>query len=495
MDIYELEPKSVWKHFYTICSIPHPSHHEEALAKAIIAWAQERKLFATSDKAGNVVIRKPASSGMEDSPGVILQAHLDMVPQKATDVSHDFEKDPIRAHIDPANPSWLVATGTTLGADNGIGVAMAMAILEDDNIAHGPLHCLFTVNEEDGMGGARAVEPDLLSGNLLLNLDGEDVGELTIGCAGTIRTGASLSSPASSVPDTVEWFEVTIEGLLGGHSGVDIDKGRANATLALISILSKTRERLYLSDIVGGTAANAIPREARATIGIESGNYAAFKTSFSSGLSALRIALGQKDPGLLGAVTPLGSHSLYPSKALAPEATNSMMTVLSALPNGLVAMETNMPGLIRTSLNLGQLAGSVSDELFELKTMVLVRSSSDAEKESLSTTVEKRLEGAADHGWKVSTRRLSESPAWSPDPSSLLLAEAHKLYREMFGKEPRVTSTHGGLETGLFRARFPAWDMLSLGPTIRHPHSPNERLDIASVRLSYRYLTALLSRL
>ncbi|GAB1457098.1 hypothetical protein MASR2M48_24060 [Spirochaetota bacterium] len=224
MDIYELEPKSVWKHFYTICSIPHPSHHEEALAKAIIAWAQERKLFATSDKAGNVVIRKPASSGMEDSPGVILQAHLDMVPQKATDVSHDFEKDPIRARIDPANPSWLVATGTTLGADNGIGVAMAMAILEDDNIAHEPLHCLFTVNEEDGMGGARAVEPDLLSGNLLLNLDGEDVGELTIGCAGTIRTGASLSSPASSVPDTVEWFEVTIEGLLGGHSGVDIDK-------------------------------------------------------------------------------------------------------------------------------------------------------------------------------------------------------------------------------------------------------------------------------
>jgi dipeptidase D len=495
MDASDLEPRTVWNHFFTICSIPHPSHHEEALGTALLAWAQARGIRATRDGAGNVVMRKPASPGKERAPGVILQAHLDMVPQAASGSGHDFTRDPIRPRLDPADPAWLVATGTTLGADNGIGVAMCMAILEDGALAHGPLECLFTTNEEDGMSGARAIAPDLLSGSVLLNLDGEDDAELTIGCAGAIRTSSELWYPAATPPAGLAWFGASVGGLLGGHSGVDIDKGRANATLALVGLLAKTRARLYIASIDGGTAANAIPREARAVVGIAADQAASFQASFAAGATAVRIALGDKDPGFSAALTPLDGSG-RPARSLDPVGSESMLAVLGALPNGLVAMEPDMPGLIRTSLNLGQLSGSTSEGgRFRLDAMVMVRSSSDAEKESLASTAEKRLAGAVDHGWNVSQKRPAESPAWSPNPSSPLLALAKATYRELFGKDPRVTSTHGGLETGLFRPRFPSWDMISLGPTIRYPHSPDERVDTASVARSYRFVRELLARL
>lgn len=494
MDMYSLEPRPVWKHFFKICSIPHPSHHEDALAEAIVDWAAERGFEASRDSAGNVVIRKAAIPGRESVPGVILQAHLDMVPQAASGVEHSFTEDPIRPRFDPGDPAWLMASGTTLGADNGIGVAIALAIIEDKALSHGPLECLFTVNEEDGMSGARAVEEGLLSGTVLLNLDGEDDDELTFGCAGAIRTASELRRPAIVPPHELAWFEASVEGLLGGHSGVDINKGRANAALVLADLLVKIRSQLYIASMQGGSAANAIPRDARAIVGIAQDKAQLFQSTFMAEAIAQRLALGNKDPGLKAGLLPL-AEDRRPSLSLDPEASDSMLTTLGALPNGLVAMEPDMPGLIRTSLNLGQLSGVCGEDgLFRLNTVVMVRSSSDEEKENLAATVEKRLAGATDHGWTVQGNRPSESPAWSPNQNSPLLAKARSLYRELFGKDPKVTSTHGGLETGLFRPRFPSWDMLSIGPTIRYPHSPDERVLIASVPRSYHFVRALIER-
>ena len=494
METLELEPRSVWTHFFTICSIPHPSHHEEALGAALLSWATARGIQAVKDSAGNVVMKKPASPGKEGARGVILQAHLDMVPQATTGSSHDFIRDPIEPRLDPANPGWLIATGTTLGADNGIGVAMAMAIMEDGALPHGPLECLFTIDEEDGMDGARTLDSGLLSGELLLNLDGEDDSELTIGCAGSIRTLATLTRPSEAVPKGLSWVEASVGGLLGGHSGVDIDKGRANATLALVGLLARTREPIYVASIAGGTAANAIPREARAIVGMPADRIDGFKATFQAEATTIRIALGNRDPGFTASVILLAPEA-YPQQALGPAGSESMLAVLGALPNGLESMEPDMPGLIRTSLNLGQLTGKAAGGTFRLDTTVMVRSSSDEDKERLAATVEKRLAGAVDHGWSVSQHRPSVTPAWTPNAGSPLLAETKAVYRELFGKDPRVTSTHGGLETGLFRPRFPAWDMISIGPNIRYPHSPDERVEIASVARSYRFVRELLKRL
>lgn len=494
MELNKLEPRSVWTHFFTICSIPHPSHHEKALGTALAGWAAMRGLATTTDASGNVVIKKPASIGWEQSRSIILQAHLDMVPQAASGSGHDFTRDPIQPRLDPANPGWLSATGTTLGADNGIGVAMAMAILEDDALVHGPLECLFTINEEDGMDGARSMGTDMLTGKILLNLDGEDDTELTIGCAGSIRTAATLARPAESVPDGLSWFEVSVEGLLGGHSGVDIDKGRANATLVLAGLLSRTRESIFMASMTGGTAANAIPREASALVGVPANRTTVFQSTLQSEATTLRIMLGDNDPGFMATIKPLATEA-FPQHALGTAGSESMLSILGALPNGLVSMEADMPGLIRTSLNLGQLNGSVTGGMFKLDTMVMVRSSSDGEKESLGATVEKRLAGAVDHGWSVSQHRPSVTPSWMPDTASPLLAETKAVYRELFGKDPKVTSTHGGLEPGLFRPRFPDWDMISLGPNIRYPHSPDERVELASVVRSYRFVRELIARL
>jgi dipeptidase D len=418
-----------------------------------------------------------------------------MVPQAESGVTHDFTRDPIRPRIDAGNPSWLTASGTTLGADNGIGVAMALSILDDDSLEHGPLECLFTVDEEDGMTGAREIAADLVSGTMLLNLDGEDDAEITIGCAGAIRTSAEIIHAPVKPPADLYWTKASVGGLQGGHSGVDIDKGRANAALLLVHLLAETREKLHLAWISGGTAANAIPREASAVIGIAPDRVQVFTETFIAETKAARIALGDRDPGLVAVLEPLAPPIAHPASALGPDGTGSLLAMLGALPNGLVAMEPEMPGLVRTSLNLGQLAGDIVDGAFRLDISVMVRSSSDEEKERLAATVERRIQGASDHGWRITQRRPAESPAWPPGTGSPLLATAKAAYRDLFGKDPKVASTHGGLETALFRPRFPAWDMLSIGPNIRYPHSPSERVEIASVARSYRFVRELVYRL
>lgn len=492
MDIATLEPRDVWKHFLTICSIPHPSHHEEALAKALVSWAQGKGLSTHTDAAHNVIIQKPASPGKERSPGIILQAHLDMVPQAAAALGHDFLKDPIRPRIDPADPAWITATGTTLGADDGIGVAMALAILEDTSLVHGPLECLFTTDEEDGMSGARAVEPGVLSGKILLNLDGEDDTELTIGCAGSIRTKAELTHPVEPAAAGLAWFELSVGGLLGGHSGVDIDKGRANATLLLARLIATSGIPCSMAAMSGGTAANAIPREARAIVGMQSGEEQAFRSAIDREAAAIKKELAAGDPGIVVALAPAATPA---HRVLGQAGTRSLLSMLLGMPNGLIAMEPDMPGLIRTSLNLGTLSGTVTGDVFALSTMTLVRSSSDADKEALGKRLESSIEAALSMGWSVSHKRQAESPAWSPNTASPLLRQCKEVYTALFGSAPRVSSTHGGLETGLFRPKFPAWDQISIGPTIHYPHSPDERVEIASVARSYRFVVELLKRL
>ncbi|MBN2875043.1 MAG: beta-Ala-His dipeptidase [Spirochaetales bacterium] len=495
MQLSDLEPKDVWERFLELCAVPRPSHHEQAVSALLADRARARGFDVRVDEALNLVIRKSASPGRENAPGIILQAHLDMVPQAASDSGHNFLADPIRPRVDPKDPAWVIATGTTLGADDGMGVAMALAVLEDESLEHGPLECLFTTNEEDGMDGARAVLPGTLQGRILLNLDGEDDTEFTIGCAGSIRTTATLSRAASSVPDATLWVEATTAGLLGGHSGVDIDKGRANATLTLARLLKSTGVPLYLRSLEGGTAANAIPREARALVGVEPGRFDDLAKAFKAAAATIHHELGARDPGFSATLTRLDEGSVAGGNALDAVASVSLLDTLISLPNGLIQMEPDMPGHIRTSLNLGTLRAGVTDGVFEASTLVMVRSSSDAEKERLAVTVEKTLQTAQNAGWAVSQSRLSETPAWTPNTDSELLKTALTVYHELTGEEPKVVSTHGGLETGLFRPVFPHWDMLSLGPTIRYPHSPDERVEIASVARSYRFVRELVSRL
>jgi dipeptidase D len=263
----------------------------------------------------------------------------------------------------------------------------------------------------------------------------------------------------------------------------------------LVQTLVETREALHLAWIFGGTAANAIPREASAIVGLASDRAESFKKAFTAQVRAARIALGERDPEMAAELAPLAAPVEAPSLSLAPADTGSLLAMLEALPNGLIEMEPDMPGLVRTSLNLGQLAGDIIDGVFRLKTMVMVRSSSDEEKEHLASTVERRLQGATDHGWRITQRRPAQTTAWPPDTGSPLLAVAKASYRELFGKDPTLSSTHGSLETALFRPRFPSWDMLSIGPNIQYPHSPSERVEIASVARSYRFVRELVQRL
>jgi dipeptidase D len=486
MTIESLEPSALWAYFTGICAIPHPSHHEERLADWLVQTIQTLGLEASKDKAGNVIAHKPASPGCSGRQGVILQAHIDMVCQSAPGNPHDFMTDPIRPRFDPADPEWLMATGTTLGADNGIGVAAALAILADKESIHGPLECLFTLGEEDGMTGARGLEPGRLKGSWLLNLDSEIFGELTIGCAGTIRTVSSLSLPASPPPASGRWVEVCAGGLLGGHSGVDIHLGRGNAALLLCRLLAEAGGAIGLAEFEGGTAVNAIPRDARALVWVDEGSFQTWKAAMENGAAEIRVELGSPDPGFSLTLRDTEGASLV----LDSDLTASVLAGVARVPNGLVAMEPDFDHIPRTSSNLGILTLRSTGATLELEARVLVRSSDNQEKEGLAKAIEGHLAGLG-----ADTRRLTETNAWPPEPSGELVGIAGTVYRDLYGAEALIRSTHGGLECALFRTLYPRLRMISLGPTIRFPHSPDERVQVATVPLFWHYLLALLARL
>ena len=473
-EITNLEPALLWKNFYSLTQIPRPSKHEEKVRDFLVQFGKNLGLETILDEVGNVIIRKPATPGMENLKGVVLQGHMDMVPQKNNDTQHDFEKDPIETYIDNG---WVKARGTTLGADNGLGVAASLAILEAKDIQHGPIEAFITTDEETGMTGAQGVAAGLLKGDILLNLDTEEEGELYIGCAGGTNGNFSFLYKTAGVPASVEAFKLNVTGLKGGHSGVEIHVGRGNSIKVLTRVLWEGCRHfgLRLASIEGGSLRNAIPREASAWIVIP----VQHKDAFFAVVSELEKIIRKE----LSAVEPTLKISLVPAEKpvlLIDEVTQgNIINALYACPNGVIRMSNEMPGLVETSINIGVLktgSNMVSGQ-------TLLRSSVDSAKVDLENMIDAVFTmGGAEIVFD------GHYPGWKPNPDSAILKVMQDLYKKMFGKDPLVKAIHAGLECGILGGTYPNWDMISVGPTIVSPHSPDEKTEIESVKKFWDYL-------
>lgn len=473
-DILNLEPALLWKNFYNLTQIPRPSKHEDKVREFLVAFGKNLGLETIQDEVGNVIIRKPATPGMENRKGVVLQGHMDMVPQKNNDTEHDFTKDPITTYIDNG---WVKAKGTTLGADNGLGVAAAMAVLEAKDIKHGPVEAFITTDEETGMTGAMGIKPGVLKGDILLNLDTEEEGELYIGCAGGTNGNFSFRFKTASMPAAVDAFKLNVTGLKGGHSGVDIHLERGNSIKVLTRVLWEGHKHfgIRIATIEGGSLRNAIPREASAWIVVPVEHKEAF-----AGVVALLEKIIKKE---LSAVEPTMKITLTPAEKpahLIDEVTQAnIINALYACPNGVIRMSNEMPGLVETSINIGVL--KTDNNMVSGQT--LLRSSVDTAKIDLQNMVDAVFSMAgADINFD------GQYPGWKPNPDSEILRLMQDLYRKMFGKEPLVKAIHAGLECGILGGPYPNWDMISVGPTIVSPHSPDEKTEIESVKKFWDYL-------
>lgn len=476
-----LEPRLVWDHFATLCAIPRPSKQEAALRAHLQAWAQARGLENEVDDAGNLILRKPASPGREGRPGVVLQGHLDMVCQQNAGTGHDFERDPIRPVL---KDGWLVAEHTTLGADNGIGVALALAALEVPDLVHPPLEVLLTIDEEAGMGGARRLQPDTLRGRYLINLDTEEWGEFYLGCAGGMDVEVSRACARDRVPPGHVVWRLSVAGLVGGHSGIDIHRGRGNAIKLLLEGLREFAERLdaRLISLEGGSARNAIPREASALIALPAAAKKRLPTLLGELLARWHSRLAGIDDGLVFSCQPAQTDAA----ALAPADQIAVLDFLHGAANGVARMSADFPGVVETSDNLGV----VKLDAAGCHTVFMVRSLRDGEAMKLA---EKLIRHAESHDFQA--RKIGPYPGWQPNPSSPLLALARRVYTYEFGQPARLQVIHAGLECGLLAASHPALDMLSFGPDIRGAHAPGERVEIASVAHCWTLLQAVLTEL
>ncbi|RLF54616.1 MAG: cytosol nonspecific dipeptidase [Thermoplasmata archaeon] len=476
--ILDLEPKIVWKHFDEIRKIPRCSKHEEKIREHIVNFAKRHNLEYQVDKVGNVVVRKPASKGMEDRPMVVLQSHMDMVCEKNKDVVHDFSKDPIKVKIDG---EWVKAEGTTLGADDGIGVATALAILEEKDLKHPPIEALFTVDEETGLTGAFAIEKDFLKGRVMINLDSEDFGVIYIGCAGGGDSTIRLPVKKEAIKGGMEIFEISITGLRGGHSGCDIHEQRGNAIKILARILWKVKKemRIQILDISGGDKHNAIPREARAVVAVEDGKR--FREIVEAESKDILEEIKPVDPNMKVSVTPSKGE-----ESLDIESSGKTIDLLYALPHGVLAMSYDIPDLVETSTNLAKVR-------LEGDKVVIVMSSRSSSKTELQATRDRIRAIATLAGAEV--EEGSSYPGWKPNLDSKILKIAKDVFKELFGKEPEVKAIHAGLETGVIGEKFPGMDMISIGPDVRNPHSPDEKVRIDSVRDFYKYVTKILENI
>ncbi|CAL93876.1 aminoacyl-histidine dipeptidase [Azoarcus olearius] len=480
MDLNLLPPAAVWRHFATLCRIPRPSGHEHALREEILGWARQRGLGAVVDATGNLILSKPASPGHEDRPGVVLQGHLDMVCQKNAGSAHDFLRDPIRAEL---RDGWLVADDTTLGADNGIGVAMALAVLEADDIAHPALEVLLTVDEEAGMTGARGLQADALRGRLLINIDTEDWGEFYLGCAGGADVVVDAVLDTVAAPAGGVALRLTVEGLKGGHSGVDIHLQRGNAIKLLVRALQGLRAAgagFALATLEGGTARNALPREAQAVIVVDAGDVAPLHEALARIGAEIADELAGVDDGfrLHAGPAPL------PARVCADEAGRRALAALHAAPHGVRRLSSRVPGVVETSDNLGVVRLAEG----RLQATLMVRSLLDAGTRELAAEIV-GLFGLAGMAATVS----EPYPGWAPNPRSGLLALFQQVYQREFGGEAAVKVIHAGLECGIFTATWPDMDMISFGPSIRGAHAPGERVEVASVERAWRLLVAVLA--
>ena len=475
--ILDLEPKIVWKHFDEIRKIPRCSKHEEKIREYIVNFAKQHGLEYQVDKAGNVVVRKPASSGMENKPMVVLQAHMDMVCEKNKDVDHDFSKDPIKVKIEG---EWVTAEGTTLGADDGIGVATALAILEDKNLKHPPIEALFTVDEETGLTGAFALEKDFLKGRTMINLDSEEFGIIYVGCAGGGDSTIKLAVKKEKVPDGMKVMHVFVKGLKGGHSGCDIHEQRGNAIKILARILWKVKKEMEMRiiDISGGDKHNAIPREAEATVAVE--NAERFKEIVNSEAKDILEEIKPVDPDMKVEISEAKGE-----KGLDKESSYKVIDLLYALPHGVLAMSYDIPDLVETSTNLAKVR-------LEGDKVTVVMSSRSSSKTELQATRDRIRAIAELAGAEV--EEGSTYPGWKPNLDSKILKIAKEVFKEMFGKEPEIKAIHAGLETGVIGEKFPGMDMISIGPDVRNPHTPDEKVHIGSVEKFYRYVAKILEK-
>ncbi|OOF44809.1 cytosol nonspecific dipeptidase [Rodentibacter trehalosifermentans] len=476
-EIATLQPQLLWKWFDQICAIPHPSHHEEALANFIVNWAKEKRFFVERDEAGNVLIRKPATAGMENRTPVALQAHLDMVPQANEGNPHDFTKDPIRPYIEG---DWVKAQGTTLGADNGIGLASALAVLESKDIAHPPLEVLLTMTEETGMDGALNLRRNWLKSDILINMDTEEIGEIYIGCAGGIN--ANLALPIERETNHFEHcVQLNLKGLRGGHSGCDIHTGRANAIKLLARVLAKLSQNqphFALAEIRGGSIRNAIPREAAAVLAFN-GDLNALESAVKNLEVLLKEELAIAEPNLTLFVEPINKAETV----FTQQSTKTVIHLLNALPNGVIRNSDVIKNVVESSLSIGVL----KTEGDKVKGTILVRSLIESGKayvtELLSSVA--TLAGAK-------TEFSAPYPGWKPVNDSAILNLTKKHYAEVLGKEPEIKVIHAGLECGLLKEHYPHIDMVSLGPTIRNAHSPDEKVQISAVQTYWEVLVSVL---
>ena len=488
MTIKELEPKIVWNNFYSITRIPRPSKHEEQIRAFLLEWGKSHKFETFADETGNVIIRVPATPGFENRKGVVLQGHMDMVPQKNADKVHDFEKDPIETRIDG---EWLKACGTTLGADNGLGVAMAMAALESEDIQHGPLEMLVTYDEETGMTGAQALKAGVLKGEILINLDSETEGELYVGCAGGLDATAKASYLQKYHPKGCACWNLSVRGCQGGHSGMDIILCRANANKIgariLYTLIKKCGAKI--SSFEGGTLRNAIPRESFATVYIPYAKISLAQKTVERLSAEIKAEYAATDPDMNitfesynsandGEKTPENSRYADEVKA------RKFIEAILACPDGVERMSDEMPGMVETSNNMAMV--SIKDGKFLCSS--LLRSSVDSAKQALAEKLESVFSLAG-----VKVKFTGGYSGWAPNASSAILHTMKDVYKGMYGTEPKVMAIHAGLECGILSGAYPHWDMVSCGPTLMSPHSPDERAYIPSVQKVWDFLKRVLA--
>lgn len=476
-----LSPQLVWLIFSEIVKIPRPSKHEEQIRAWLVDFASKHSIDCRVDKTGNVMMSVPASPGYENCPGVILQSHMDMVCEKDAGVDHDFMKDPIDAYLD--SDGWVKARGTTLGADCGIGMAIQLALLLDDSFSHPAIQALFTYDEEQGLTGAMALEEGMIKSKYMINLDSEDEGEIFIGCAGGVDTIIDFDLEKKKAPEGAQWFLLNIGGLRGGHSGDDIEKGRASAVKLLGRFLNRILQYdILVSEIDGGKLRNAISREAHAVVAVPCGCADVCRSAVEKLAAEVKSEYEITDPDIsVSFVDAKPMDEVYDKRKM-----YSVIRALHSAHHGVYAMSFSMPGLVETSTNLASVKATDTG----LQIVTSQRSSIDSAKRDIASVVETHflLAGAM-------VRHTDGYPGWKPNPEGHLVKTSDAVYKKLFGKAPRVRAIHAGLECGLFMDKNPGLEAISVGPTLRGVHSPSEKLDASTVPMVWEYVKTLISEL
>ena len=481
MEVKDLKPALIWQCFDEITKVPRPSCHEEQIREYLMRFADKHGIAVKTDAVGNVVMSKKGSAGHENAPTVVLQAHMDMVAEKNSGVDHDFMKDPIQTYIDG---DWVKAKGTTLGADNGIGIAAALAVMADDSLEHGPVEALFTVNEEMGLEGAQKLGEGMISGKILLNLDSEDDGEIFVGCSGGVDTTAVFTYNRSFSPENFKYFKVKVSGLLGGHSGGDIHLGRANANKIIARFIWECSKKwdIEVSSFNGGNLRNAIPREAEAVFGIHSEHSSQVDKFLTEYVASIRNEYKGIEPSMDLAIESVDA----PDYCIDSKTSLSLVRALYSAPHGVISMSHDIEGLVETSTNLAAVKMEGDNKI---KVTTSQRSSVESRKVDIAGQVEAHFQLAG-----AEVTHSDGYPGWAPNMDSAIMKIAAESYEELFGQKAAIKAIHAGLECGLFLQNHPDLDMVSFGPTMTGVHSPDERLLIPTVEKFWKHLALVLKK-